>query len=464
MFKRAVASMTLALATTTAMAGEIAPLDSVRIASGLNRPIYVTHAPGDYTRIYIIEKRGVIRVMNIKTGAVQPVGSAFLDISATSPDPADRRVGGGTSTSDERGLLGLAFHPNFEKNGYFYVNFTDNSGFDTQIMRFTASSKDSADASTASLVWEFHQPFTNHNGGWIGFGPNDGYLYISTGDGGSAGDPNNRAQDITSQPLGKMLRIDVDSGSPYGIPASNPFVDVTGDDEIWAYGLRNVWRPSFDRGAADGTGKGDLYLADVGQNLWEEISYQPASSKGGENYGWRCREGAHNYNFTGACSSQTFVEPFQEYSHSGGQRSITGGYVYRGCRIPSLDGTYFYADYSISQIWSLDAGGVTTNFRNRTSELAPDAGGGTIGNIASFGEDLRGEMYICDQSGGEIFQIIPKTEVISFADTNCDGVVDALDYLKVIAEWGDCDGCVTDYNGDGVVDALDFLLMIAEWG
>ncbi|MBT8484557.1 MAG: hypothetical protein HKO59_02975 [Phycisphaerales bacterium] len=446
---------TTLLTATTATAGSgIEPITSVRVAAGLTRPIFATHAPGDYKRLYVIQKRGQIRIVNLNTGVVS--ASSFMDI--------DSIVGGGTTTNNEQGLLGLAFHPDFKANGFFYVYYTNNSG-NSVIARYRAKetspgsgiyNPDIADVSSAFTIMTFSQPFSNHNGGWIGFGPNDGYLYIATGDGGSAGDPSNRAQDITSQRLGKMLRLDVDGGSPYAVPADNPFVGVTGDDEIWAYGLRNPWRPSFDRDT------GDLYIADVGQFSWEEISYQSADSAGGENYGWRCREGMHNFTFTGACFDQTFTEPFHEYPNPSQGRSITGGYVYRGCAIPSLRGTYFFADYVSARIWSVDAGGTTDNFTIRTSELVPDIG--AINNIASFGEDARGEIYICDQSGGEIFKIVPVKPTILPADLDCNGAVDFTDLLTLLAAWGECDGCLPDLDGDDMVGFADLLAMLASWG
>ena len=238
------------------------------VVSGLARPVQVVAAPNDYDRIFIVEQRsgstGRIKIFNLDTGTLN--STPFLSVSV--------------NTSSEQGLLGLAFHPNYESNGYFYVNYTASGG--TYIKRYTVSSNpDIADSSSAYTIMNISQPYSNHNGGWLGFGP-DGYLYIGTGDGGSGGDPGNRAQDITNQKLGKMLRIDVDGGSPYAIPSDNPFVGVTGDDEIWAYGLRNPWRCNFDRAT------GDLWIGDVGQNAYEEITFQPASSNGGENYGWRC--------------------------------------------------------------------------------------------------------------------------------------------------------------------------------
>ncbi|MCZ6492810.1 MAG: PQQ-dependent sugar dehydrogenase [Planctomycetota bacterium] len=303
----------------------IEPLTTVRVASGLNRPVFATHAPGDFSRLFIVEQRGVIKILDLATKMV--LAEPFLDI--------DVLVGGPNDNFDERGLLGLAFHPDYQTNGYFYVNYTNNSS-DTSIRRFTVSGNpDIADPASFFTLLTISQPFANHNGGWMGFGPNDDYLYIATGDGGFFCDPGQRAQDITNQLLGKMLRIDVDGDDfpkdinrNYAIPPDNPFVGVTGDDEIWAYGLRNPWRSSFDRET------GDLYIADVGQNAREEIDYQPAASRGGENYGWDCEEGTECANSVSpdcagtangcSCGDPTLVNPIHEYTHSFGF-SITGG-------------------------------------------------------------------------------------------------------------------------------------------
>jgi hypothetical protein len=265
---------------------------------------------------------------------------------------------------------------------------------------------------------------------------------VPTGDGGSGGDPGNRAQTITNQLLGKVLRLDVDrddfpadANRNYGIPADNPFVGVTGDDEIWAYGVRNPWRCSFDRGT------GDFYIADVGQNAWEEISFQRASSTGGENYGWRCYEGNAAYNTFNCPAPSTMVFPFHVYSHSFGC-SITGGYVYRGCAIPDLAGTYFFSDYCSSRIWSTRYLGTNNPpVADRTAELAP-GGGLAIANVTGFGEDAYGELYLCDSTGGELFKIIPRSLV--GPDCNGNGRRDECDIL---------DGSEVDANGDGIPDS-----------
>ncbi len=417
-------------------------LTSTLVVSGLERPIFVTHSygVGGFDRIFVLEKRGRIRV--VRDGNL--LASPFLDIDAL--------VGGGTVDFSERGLLGLAFHPDYANNGKFYVNYTNNSG-NTMIVEYQVSANpDVADAGSARIMMVISQPFANHNGGWLGFGP-DGYMYIATGDGGDANDPGNRAQDITGQLLGKMLRIDVDARNgptgQYGNPIDNPFVGVAGDDEIWAYGLRNPWRPSFDRET------GDLWIADVGQDVWEEISFQPADSTGGENYGWRCYEGNHDFNTTGCAAMSTMVFPVHEYSHSTGC-SITGGYVYRGCAIPGLRGTYFFADFCFRTIWSFEGSGVS-DFTDRTAELAP-GGGLTIATISSFGEDAAGELYICDQNGGEIFKIVPECRI----DYSGDGIVDVLDFFGFVAAFDAVD-CSSDLTGNNIVDVLDFFEFITQF-
>ena len=434
----------------------VEPLTTVRVAAGLARPVFATHAPGDYTRLFIVEQfTGEIEILNIRTGQMNPV--PFLDLTGVV-----------SSSGNERGLLGLAFHPDYQDNGYFYVNYTASSGGATVIARYTVTANpDVADPGSAQTVLMFSQPFSNHNGGWIGFGPDDGFLYISTGDGGSAGDPGGRAQDITDQLLGKMLRLDIngddfpaDPNRNYAIPAANPFVGVNGDDEIWSYGLRNPWRCSFDRDT------GDLYIADVGQGAWEEIDFQAAGSEGGENYGWRCYEGNHPFNTGGCAPGNTMVFPIHEYAHNVAPFpcSVTGGYVYRGCDIPSLRGRYFFADYCSSQIWSFTFDGNTVGeLTERSAELTP-GGGLSISSISAFGEDARGALYICDLFGGEVFKIVPQTPTVSPADITCDGVVDVGDLLTLLGAWDPCDGCPADLNGDGIVDVQDLLLLLSAWG
>ncbi|MEM7228579.1 MAG: PQQ-dependent sugar dehydrogenase [Planctomycetota bacterium] len=379
------------------------------VVNGLNSPLYVTHAPGDTSRIFIVLQGGQIRVYDLVNETL--LATPFVTVT-------------GLSSGGERGLLGLAFHPDYANNGYFYVNYTDNTGGDTVLQRYTVdgdpATSNVADASSAFKMLEIDQPFSNHNGGWIGFGPDD-FLYMSTGDGGSGNDPGNRSQDTTNQLLGKMLRLDVngddfpaDPNRNYAIPPSNPFVGVSGDDEIWSYGIRNAWRSSFDRQT------GDLYIADVGQGAREEINVQPAGSAGGENYGWRCQEGSLCTGLTGCtCFSGSLTQPVHEYTHSVGF-SITGGYVYRGSEIPAVSGRYFFADFVATRIWSFEwngAGGIN-DLQDCTSSITPSLEGLNVSNIASFGEDANGEMYIVSL-GGSVFRMRsapPSNDDCTFSD------------------------------------------------
>lgn len=377
------------------MAQSATPLATVRVASGLNYPIYVTHAPGDFGRLFILEQRGRIRIL--KGGQVH--STPFLDIATL------------VSLGSEQGLLGLAFHPDFANNHLFYINYTNTAG-DTVVAKYSVSAFDSDTADpVGDTILFIDQPFANHNGGWIEFGP-EGYLYIALGDGGSGQDPNGNGQSITGDLLGNILRIDVnrddfpaDGLRDYGIPPDNPFVGRVGEDEIWAYGLRNPWRNAFDRLT------GDLWIADVGQVDREEINFQPGSSSGGENYGWSCREGSQCTIF-GGCNCSTFqsVLPIYEYTHEANRCSVTGGFVYRGCEIPDLQGTYFFGDYCSGEIWTLHYDGSTVSVVNRTVELAPPAPL-AISLISSFGTDAAGEIYICDRASttGEIYKIVPAS-------------------------------------------------------
>lgn len=374
-----------------------AQIRAERLATGLTRPVFAASPPGDLQRLFLVEQPGVIKIL--KGGVVLP--QPFLDIQAAVND-----------AGTEQGLLGLAFHPQYATNGYFYVYFTEGVGAgNVVIQRYTVTANpDVADPASALRILEIAEPFTNHNGGHIEFGP-DGYLYAGPGDGGSGGDPADRAQNGATL-LGKMLRIDVDSddfpGDPlrnYSIPASNPFVgNPTVLDEIWALGVRNPYRFSFDRQT------GDLWIGDVGQNCWEEIDFQPASSPGGENYGWDTMEGFHCFNEAnfndcgqGPCGTG-LTDPVLEYGH-GPHCSITGGVVYRGAACPAVQGAYFYADYCSNQIWSLRYDGVTvSDQRNWTTIL--DGPTFNINSIAAFAQDGAGEMYILDR-GGELFRVIP---------------------------------------------------------
>ncbi len=335
-------------------------------------PVDLQYAPDGTDRIFIVEQSGIIKVFenNGNTAVVK----TFLDIS-------DRVTSGG-----ETGLLGLAFHPDYASNGYFYVDYTTPNPLRTHVSRFQVTSDpDSADESSELVLLEIAQPFANHNGGRVSFGP-DNNLYIGMGDGGSAGDPNDNAQNRAVL-LGKILRIDVDNpsgGLNYGIPTDNPFAGNTQGwrEEIYSFGMRNPWRFSFDPSTSK------LWCGDVGQNTWEEID----TITSGGNYGWRCYEGNHEYNMSG-CSGTDYLFPVWEYSHSNGC-SITGGFVYRGNRRPELTGTYVYGDYCSRSIWSLDYSGI---------DLSNNLIGTATGSILSFGIDMNKELYICC-SNGKIYE------------------------------------------------------------
>lgn len=374
-------------------------LSLVQVASELAQPIGLANASDGRNRLFIIEQAGVIRILDTGSNSLNP--TPFLDISAQ------------VESGGEQGLLGLAFHPNFANNGHFYVNYTrPGSGQDlTVVSRFTVSAADpeTADAGSEAKLMEIPQDARNHNGGDLHFGP-DGYLYIAMGDGGGSNDQYEHAQDINSL-KGKMLRIDVD-GPPgaedqlcglirnYGIPDGNPFAGADGCDEIWSYGLRNPWRFSFDRLT------GDMLIGDVGQNTWEEIDFEPANTPG-LNYGWSCREGAHDFPDGNACVS-SYIDPVLEYDHGSGC-SVTGGYVYRG-KSSAFNGYYFYGDYCSRRVWLAKNAGAGW----QTSEWT--AASGDLVRISSFGEDENGELYIADRSGGTIFRIHIMDDVV-FADS-----------------------------------------------
>jgi glucose/arabinose dehydrogenase len=354
----------------------------VEAASGFSMPVYVTSPPGD-PRLFVVEKGGRIKIVD--DGVVLP--TPFLQVSTTT-----------SSLSDERGLLGLAFHPRYAENRKFYVFYTTAGASDTRVDQYlvSATDRDRADDASAQQVFFLDDFAGNHNGGTIQFGP-DGYLYIGIGDGGNANDPRDYGQDLGVH-FGKILRIDVDS-LPYTIPADNPFAGATpGEDEIWSYGWRNPWRWSFDRDT------GDMYVGDVGQNQWEEIDVEPAGA-GGRDYGWDDWEGTHCFTDTvgqppSDCESPN-TQPVYEYGHNAGC-TVIGGYVYRGCKMPGHHGTYFFADYCSSWVRSFewDGAGGYTNLQSWPSLAG--------GDIVSFGEDFQGELYIVRQDSGQIMKIVPQ--------------------------------------------------------
>ncbi|MFN2203823.1 MAG: PQQ-dependent sugar dehydrogenase [Caldilineaceae bacterium] len=355
-------------------------LELVPIISGLAQPLFVTNAGDGSGRLFIVEKVGTIRIVQDGKLLAEP----FLDIRDLV-----------TSDGSEQGLLGLAFAPDFSDTGHFFVNYTGKD-VKTHVDRYmvNADAPDSADVGSRFAILEFAQPAGNHNGGMLAFGP-DGMLYIGTGDGGASFDRFGNGQNPATL-LGKMLRIDVtsDPSVAYTIPADNPWVDegLNGADvldEIWAIGLRNPWRYSFDRST------GDLWIADVGQNQYEEVNLIPAGTAGGLNFGWPIQEATHC--LQEPCDSAAFVQPVIEYSHDGGNCSITGGYVYRGTQFAGLDGVYFYGDYCSGAIWAAR----TTDNGVQTARIDRAAA-----QISSFGEDEQGELYLADLNGGVVYHLI----------------------------------------------------------
>jgi len=348
------------------------------VAQGLNRPVYVTAPPGDTGRLFVVEQAGLVRLIRHDTLTTE----IFLDLraSVTNGGPA------------EQGLLSIAFHPNYATNGYMFASYTDHAG-NTRVVRYHVSADpDSIDVASGDTILALPQPYSNHNGGLVTFG-SDGYLYVGLGDGGGGGDPDSNGQDLSAL-LGKILRLDVNGSLPYQIPPSNPFVGQAGArGEIWAYGLRNPWRFSFDRT------QHDLYIGDVGQNAREEVDYQPAVSAG-LNYGWNTMEGSQCYG-GGTCNRTGLTLPIIDYPNPGDGCAVTGGYVYRGARLPAYVGTYFYADYCGGWIRSFKVvGGQVTAHRDWSNQLL------TNGNVSSFGEDARGELYVVIHGGGRLYRVV----------------------------------------------------------
>ena len=386
--------------------------ERITTSNQLSRPVFVTAPTGDSDRIFITEQHtGRIEILDRNTGNL--LNTPFLDLS-------------GLATGNEQGLLGLAFDPDYATNGFFYVNVTTSAdGGDTHIRRYKVVgdplTSNTADPASAFELLSYNQPQSNHNGGWIGFGPNDGYLYIASGDGGNGNDVGSghtanigNAQDITNNRLGKMLRIDVDgddfpldSNNNYAIPPDNPFVGNEGDDELWAFGLRNPYRSSFDRET------GDLWIGDVGQGAREEIDFQPADSPGGENYGWRLREGTiQTPSGVGGDPPPGHVGPIYDYERGSDPLEgnvVIGGYVYRG-PVAAFQGHYFFADGASHNIWKLDPDAVIprASVRRVNDQLLPD--NGSISFIGSFGEDADGNLYIAEVFGNEIFRVATSSQ------------------------------------------------------
>lgn len=363
-----------------------AKIAAVLLAKDFKAPLWAESPQGVSDHLWVVEKAGRIYLLNTKTGERAP----FLDIS----DRIDIKM-------VEQGLLGMAFSEDYLKSGRFYLYYTNRKG-DTEVVRFTAhgEGRRKCDPASSELLLSIDQNARNHNGGWLGIGP-DGYLYIATGDGGASYDPKNHSQDLSTH-LGKLLRIDVSAKSGYAIPADNPFVDTSkAKPEIYAYGLRNPWRCSWDRET------GDFYIADVGQRKWEEVNYMPAGQGRGANYGWRPREGlVKTDKKVGGGKPSQAIDPIYTYRHGGGALegvSVTGGYVYRG-PIQELQGKYFFADFANPRIWSFEVeNGKAVNLEDWTKRLkSKDV---DINMVASFGEDHEGNLLIISHAGS-IYRIV----------------------------------------------------------
>jgi len=441
-----------------------------RVASGLQQAIAAAYAPGDPTRLFIAERPGTIRVLHLDTGILEP--TPFVTIPSVDME-------------NEGGFLGLAFHPDYQTNGKFYVyvtleNANPDSPFNSHVLEYAVSSNPNVANPAFKPIIEWEQPQSNHNAGWIGFSPADGYLYVSSGDGGNGYDmgpghtePGGNAQDVTDNLLGKMLRIDVDGDDfpaddrrNYAIPSSNPFVGREGDDEIWAYGLRNPFRNSFDRAT------GDLWIADVGQFAREEINFQPASSPGAENYGWRLREGSiQTPHAVGGAKPPGNVDPVYDYPQTPEGpftgRTVMGGYVYRGPD-PELQGTYFFADAGdifdppTTKYWTFDSadiprmpGDPPPTVTDIEPLLTPDVGAPFY--PLAFAEDAVGNIYLV-YATSEVYRIV--TDALTPGDFDADAEVDGADLalwrsgfaVTSGAEANDGDG-----DEDGDVDGADFL-------
>jgi glucose/arabinose dehydrogenase len=469
---------TILLASSPAAFGQTL----IRVADGLNAPLFATSAPGDPNQLFIVEQgsggTADIKILNLADNSIS--STPFLQIS-------------GIATGGEQGLLGLAFDPNYATNGQFYVDYTANGGaFNsgvTHITRYQVSSNPNvANPASATDVLTIDQPETNHNGGWIGFSnrPGDsGNLYIAMGDGGNSNDqgtghvePTGNAQDTFSL-LGKMLRINVDTPGPaahpnYAIPANNPFANgASGAPEVWLYGLRNPFRDSFD------SQTGNLMIGDVGQGAREEIDVQKASNPGGgENYGWRLREGtiATPSGGVGGPKPAGAVDPILDYPHVptaqepiGGQ-AVIGGYVYHGAGVPALDGKYVFGDLlgpanssnpdSLGRIFTMNYDGTTaTNFTDITSQLFTGTGF-SLDQPHSFGTDASGELYIVD-GNGSLYKIVAATVP---GDGTHDGVVNGLDVNLIAGNWLQRGSNLpADVNHDGIVNGLDVNLVATHW-
>lgn len=404
-------------------------------ATGFSRPVEFVQHPTNPNVQFVVEQSGRIRV--IQNGVV---GGDLINILGT--------IG---AVSDERGLLGLAFPANYPTDPRFYVNYTNWTGTPrTVIERWTHMPGNDlqGDPSMRQVILTINQPFTNHNGGHIDFGP-DGMLYIGMGDGGLGGDPLGSGQNINTL-LGAILRIDVSGAGGYTNPPDNPFVGVAGADEIWAIGVRNPWKFTFDMGQCS---TGALLIADVGQDAREEVNYAAANTPG-LNYGWDCREGTLPFEGCSAPPGLPFVNPILDYSHALGF-SITGGYVYRGAAMPLNRGRYFYGDFGTGRVWSTDvsAGTSVDNFLHVDFPF----------NVSSFGRDAAGELYVLNYGSGQILKLVPTGDYTP-GDLDGDGDVDGADLAILLGQWNSMDCGPADITNDGIVGGADLAVQLGNWG
>ncbi len=421
------------------------PINGRLLTVGLSQPVYVTHMPGHPSALHVVQRGGLIRIVDAETGAISP--APFLDLRSVV-----RVVGDG-------GLLCAAFAPDFSDSGFVYVYYTGQPDSGGTIARYSVDPVTRlADPGSAHIVLRYSRPANGHNGGWIGFSPRDGMLYLAAGDGGTAAnpDPTNAAQTLTGNIQGKILRIDprsdgfpADDDRNYAVPPDNPFVGLPGDDEIWAYGLRNPWRCSFDRAT------GDLWIADVGQADYEEINIETVATPPGRNYGWRCLEGPRCTNYDGCvCQPEGTTSPAFAYNHAVGQ-SITGGYVYRGGAIPGLVGSYVFADFQTPGVFVLSP---SLMFEDVTAGVDP-GDPRIITSPASFGEDEAGELYIVNFFEGTLIKLVPPS---CPADFNGDGGVDGGDIEAFYLAWEPADPSA-DVNHDGGIDGADVAFFFIVW-
>ncbi|MAY75058.1 MAG: hypothetical protein CMJ31_10150 [Phycisphaerae bacterium] len=458
------ASVAALAAGMTGLSASGQTLTTELVAGGFIRPIFVAHAPGDTERIFVIEQIGVndtcctgaIKTVDLETGAI--LGTLLEQ--TVSP------------FNIEQGLLGLAFHPNFQENGLLYINYTGltmpgGSRSATYVDEFCISDEDpnTVDPMSRRPIFSIEQPRNNHNSGWLGFGPNDGYLYITLGDGGGANDPEDRAQNL-ADPLGSILRIDVDGddfpadpAQNYAVPPSNPFVGVSGAaPEIWVYGVRNPYRGGFDT-------NGDMFFGDVGQNRLEEVNFIPAGSGGGMNFGWDCYEGTR---VVGAepntCEKMDVTFPIFEYDSTMVACSVIGGNVYRGGEIPGLDGTYFFGDFCSSQFWGLRVapdGSIISNI-----EYTSDLAGPETSTPVGFGNDAMGNVYICSFSGN-------VSRIVGVAPTSCNAadiaepfgthdIADVVAFLQLFGAMDPASDLAAPMGEFDIADVVTFLQLFGE--